>query len=85
MIHNNTLTDITNSLNICLAKATNQVPTKYADNPNNSNLDINLIFLCLNSEEFNNYTIYTKWRISLDHTPLMVNILIFKKHIQTRK
>ena len=44
-VYNDTLTDITDSLNICLSKATNQVPTRYTDNSNVLNLVIDLMFL----------------------------------------
>ena len=59
-IHNNTLTNITDSLNICLSKFTNQVLTRYADNLNNLNSVINLMFLHQNSEEFDNHMIYSE-------------------------
>ena len=45
LVYNDTLTDITEYLNICLYKATNQVPTRYADNSNVLNLVIDLMFL----------------------------------------
>ena len=44
-VYHDTLTDITESLNICLSKATNQVSTRYADNSNILNLVIDLMFL----------------------------------------
>ena len=56
--HSNTLTDIADSLNICLSKSTNQVPTRYVDNLNNSKSTIDLMFLYPNSEEFDNHMIY---------------------------
>jgi len=37
------------------------------------------------SEEFNNHSIHTDWRLSSDHVPLTVKISIFKENIQTRK
>ena len=43
--HCNILTDIANSFNLYISKYTNQVPTRYLDNQNNSNLVINLMFL----------------------------------------
>ena len=36
---------ITNSLSLCISSTTIQIPIRYVDNPNNSNLAINLIFL----------------------------------------
>jgi len=85
LIYSNTLRDIADSFNICLFKSTNQVPTRYVNNPNNLNLVIDLIFLHPNSEEFDNHTIYSDWRMSSDHAPIMVNIFIFEEHIQTKK
>ena len=44
-IHSDFLTDITNSMNLYISGPTNQVPTRYLDNQNNSNLVIDLMFL----------------------------------------
>ena len=44
-VYNDTLTDIADSLNICLSKATNQVSTRYTDKSNVLNSVINLMFL----------------------------------------
>ena len=46
---------------------------------------INLISFRLELSEFDSYFIYLDWRLISDHTPLTINIAIFKKHIQTRK
>jgi len=43
-----------------MSKPTNQVPTRYSDNQNDSNLVIDLMFLQLNSSELNNHMIYPK-------------------------
>ena len=57
-IYYDLLTNIANSMNLYVSKSTNQVSTRYLENQNNSNLVINLMFLWLNSSEFNNYMIY---------------------------
>ena len=44
-IHSNMLTNIADSLSLCISSATIQVPIRYADNSNNLNSVINLIFL----------------------------------------
>jgi len=58
--YRSTLTDIVNSLNLCISKSTNQVPTRYSDNQNDLNLVIDLIFLQLTSLEFDNHMIHPK-------------------------
>jgi len=84
-IHHNLLTDIADSMSLCISKSTNQVPTRYSDNQNDSNLVINLMFLWLISSEFDNYTICPEWRLLSDHTSLTVNIVIIEEHIQIKK
>ena len=44
-VYNDTLTDIADSLNICLSKVTNQVSTRYTDKLNVLNSVIDLMFL----------------------------------------
>ena len=85
MIHRNILTDIADFFQLGISNLTVQVPTRYTDNWDNSDLVINLMSLRLMSEEFNNHSILPYWKLFLDHTPLMVKILIFKEVIQTRK
>jgi len=42
------------------------------------------MFLWPTSSEFDNHTIQPKWKLISDHALLMVNIAIFKEHIQTK-
>jgi len=83
--HCDLLTNIADFMDLCVSKSTNQVPTMYSDNLNNSNSVIDLIFLCLNSLEFNNHTIHLEWRLSSDYTPLTIDIAINKELIHTKK
>ena len=57
-IHSDLLTDIMDSLDLFLSNSTNQVPTRYSDNANDSNLVIDLTFLRPNSLEIDNHTIH---------------------------
>lgn len=79
-IHIDLLTDISNSLDLCLSKSIHQVPTRYSDNMQN-NFVISFMFLRPNSLEFNNHTIYPKLWYLFDHTLLTVDISIIKKFI----
>jgi len=48
---------VTNIFNLELSMPINQVPTKYANNPSESNLVINLMFLQVNSKEIDTHII----------------------------
>jgi len=51
-------------------------PTRYADNPNDSNLVTNLIFLCPNSSKIDKHIILPESRYLSDHAFLIVYISI---------
>jgi len=76
--------DIADSFDLRLSIPNIQVPTQYADNSNNSNLVIDLIFLQANSLEINNHSIWPDLHSPLDHVSLTVNIIIEKKLIQNK-
>ena len=54
-VHTDILREITNNLD--WFTSINQVPTRYTDNSNKSNLVIDLMFLWVNSEELDIYII----------------------------
>ena len=83
--YSNLLTDIADSMDLCLSKAANQVLTRYLDNTNELNSVINLMFLRSNSLELDNYMIHLEWRYSSDHTLLTVNIFIDEEYVTTKR
>ena len=56
--HKDTLFEIANSFYIELSKSTEFFPTRYSDNCQDSNLVLDLVFLCSNSIEHNNHCIH---------------------------
>ena len=72
-------------MDLCLSKSTNQVPTRYSDNIEDSDSIIDLMFLRPNSLKIDNHTIYPEWRYLLNHTLLTVSISIDKEHISTKR
>ena len=83
--HSDNLFIIVDSFNLELFISTNQVSTKYSDNCQEANLVLNLMSLHFGSDELDNHIIYLDWRLTSDHTPLIIIIPIIKEHIQTKK
>ena len=63
----------------------NLVPICYMDNPQESNLILNLMFLRIRSEEFNNHIILPDFQSPSDHTSLSVSITLEEEFIQEKK
>ena len=76
---------ITDSFNLSLSVPTNQIPTRYADNINDSNSTIDLVFLQCNSPALNNHSIHSEWCLSSNYAPLTVIIPISEEFINTHK
>ena len=76
--------EVADSFDLKLSSPVNQVPTQYTNNPNNSNLVINLMFLWSNSVEINNHFILSESQSLSNHAPLTVNIFISKEFIQDK-
>ena len=85
LIHKDTLTYIADSFQLSISSSIVQVPIRYADNQDNSDSIIDLMFLRPMSEEFNNHSILLDWRLSLDYALIIVKILILEEKILTRK
>ena len=87
--HHSSISDdlfaITDSFNLSLSCPTDQVPTRYSDNSNDSNSVIDLMFLYCNSYKLNTHLIHPEWHLTSDYTPLTITIPIVEEHITTRK
>jgi len=87
--HHLTISDdlivIADLFNIDLLILTNQVPTRYLDNPNDSNSAIDLIFLYSGLLELNSHSIYLDWCLISDHTLLTITIPIVKESVTSSK
>ena len=68
-----------------LSTPTDPTPTRYSDNPGESNLVIDLMFFCSRSSELNCHLIHPSWRLTSDHTPFTVTILIEEEYVMTSK
>jgi len=80
-----TLRDITDSLNLELSISIIQVSIRYANNSQESNSGIDLIFLCANREEFNKHMISPNLHGPSNHTLLFVNIIIEEEFIEDKR
>jgi len=76
---------IADSFNLSLSTLTNPYPTRYSDTARESNLVIDLMFLCCGSYELDRHSIYPGSHLSSDHAPLSIEIPIIEEVIQSLK
>jgi len=72
---------IADSFNLSLSTPTNSCPTRYSDMAGESNLVIDLMFLCYGSYELDCHSIHHENCLSSDHVPLSIKIPIIEKVI----
>jgi len=87
--HHSSISDdliiIADSFNLTLSMPTNPCLTRYSNIAGEANLVIDLMFLRYGSRELDRHFIYPDSRLSSDHAPLSINILIDEEIICTSK
>ena len=83
--HSNTLFDVADSFSLEISKPTENLPTRFFGNYQDSNSILNLVFLQPFLLEFNNHYIYLDWRLLSDHTPITINVSISDEYISTKQ
>ena len=76
---------IADSDDLALSSSTNPCPTRYSDTTGESNSIIDLMFLQNGSSKLDNHFILPNSCLSSDHTPLSIDIPIFKEIINMSK
>ena len=79
------LTIIADSFNLTLSTPTNHCSTRYSDIAGEANSVIDLMFLQYGSSELNHHSILPECHLSSNHTPLSIDIPIYKEVICTSK
>ena len=87
--HHSSISDdlmiIADSFNLTLSTPTNSSPTRFSDTAGEANSVIDLMFLQYGSSELNQHSICPDSHMSSDHAPLIINIPIIDKFINTFK
>ena len=73
-IHTKDLITITDSLGLELSPPLNPGPTRFADNPCNSNSVIDLVFLLPDNRRFGQHMLHPNIHKPLDYVPLMIKV-----------
>jgi len=76
---------IVDSFDLSLFSLTNPGPTRFSDTVGELNSIIDLMFLRHSSDELDNHSILSEWRLFSDHVPLIIDIPILEETIQTSK
>ena len=84
-VHSDMLFDITDLFSIALSKLTENFPTRFSNNNQNSNSVLDLVFTRPSSAKFNCHYIHSDWRLTSDHAPIPVNIPIRDEYIPTKQ
>jgi len=83
-VHSDILFDIADLFLLDISKPTENFPTRFLNNDQNSNLVLDLVFLQPFSLKFNHHHIYPDWRLLSNHALITVNITISEECISTK-
>jgi len=74
LTHTEDLITIADSLSLELSPPVNPGPTRFTDNPNDSNSVLDLVFLALDNPSFGSHSLLLELRKPLDHVPLFITV-----------
>ena len=80
-IHIDDLVTLAESLGLELFPSINPGPTRFADNPHDSNSVIDLVFINLNNSGFGQHTLHHDLHKPSDHVPLIIEVDIEEANI----
>jgi len=83
--HRETFFEITDLLQLEISEPYEFFHTRYSNDPQISNLVLDLVFLCPGYPKFNNHYIHSNWRLSSNHTPITIDIFITEEQVHTKK
>jgi len=83
--HSDTLFNMTDLFSLEISKPTENLPTRFSDNDQDSDSILDLVFLWPFSSEFNNYHIYPDWRLLSDYVPITIDASISDEHISIKQ
>ena len=84
LTYNDILLEVANFFYLKFSTPVNQVLTQYADDSNNANLVIVLMFLWPDLDEINNHLILSEYRSLSDYASLIIVISIICEFIQDK-
>jgi len=80
-IHSDSLFDIADSFSLDISNPIENISTRFSENNHNTNSVLDLVFICPSFPEFNWHHIHPEWRLLSDHTPITINVSIWKERI----
>jgi len=80
-VYTEDLLTLAESLGLDLSPPTNPGPTRFADNPHDTNSVIDLAFINPNNSEFGQHSLHPELHRPSDHVPLIIEVSINETNI----